>query len=134
MKKFLPKSVNNPQGFTLIELLIVVTIIAVLSVIGITVFGGVQKDARNARRRADIDSINKVLEVHFNQTTNQYCTAAASRYCAPKAAWFSAGVIPTDPSAGTAYATLPLDDAASYNVCANLETSPATNYCRSNQQ
>ena len=50
MKKFLPKLKTNPLGFTLVELLVVVAIIAVLSVIGITIFTGVQKNARDARR------------------------------------------------------------------------------------
>ncbi len=134
MKKFLPKTINNPQGFTLIELMIVVAIIAVLSVIGVTVFGGIQKDSRNARRRADVDAISKALEVHLNQTTNQYCTAAAGSYCAPAVGWFAAGIIPVDPSTNAVYPTSPAAGATTYSICATLETPPGGTYCRANQQ
>lgn len=129
---------SNKKGFTLIELLIVITIIAVLSVIGITVYSGVQKNARDARRREDINSISKALEVHFNTTTNQYCTAAVATYCAPQAAvtWFSSGAVPTDPSTAAQYAGLPANGAATYHICATLETAVggSTNYCKDNQQ
>ncbi len=70
MKKFLPKSFNNPQGFTLIELLVVVSIIAILSAIGIALYTGIQPKARNDRRRADLDAIAKALEI--NKTSAGY--------------------------------------------------------------
>lgn len=133
MKKFLPKS-TNPKGFTLVELLVVVAIIAVLSVIGITIFSGVQKNARDARRKADISSISNALEAHVNTTTNQFCTGAAGTYCAPLASvsWFSSGLIPTDPSTGAQYTGLPVNGATSYSVCATLEAGGT--YCQANQQ
>ena len=56
----MPKSA--PKGFSLVELLVVISIIAILSVIGITVFTGVQKGARDARRRGDIHAIAQALE------------------------------------------------------------------------
>ena len=134
MKKLLPKFAANPNGFTLVELLVVVSIIAILSVIGITVFTGVQKNARDSRRRGDIDAISGAIEAHLNNTTNQNCTAAAGTYCAPQASvlWFAAGSIPTDPATGAQYAGLPIDGASSYNVCATLEAGGT--YCKANQQ
>lgn len=50
------------KGFTLIELLVVISIIAILSVIAITLFGSAQKNARDARRHTEIDSIANALE------------------------------------------------------------------------
>ncbi len=135
MRKFLPKTVNNPQGFTLVELLVVVSIIAILSVIGITVYAGVQKNARDARRKGDVDSIAAALEVHMNQTVDQYCIGVAGTYCAPVAntAWFASGAIPADPSTAAQYADLPVNGATSYTVCATLE-NPVSQYCKSNLQ
>ncbi len=53
---------SKKSGFTLVELLVVISIIAILSVVGITLFSGVQKNARDARRRGDIDAIAVALE------------------------------------------------------------------------
>lgn len=133
MKKLLPKTVNNPKGFTLVELLVVVAIIAVLSVIGITIFTGVQKNARDAKRKEDIGSISKALETHINTTPNQYCTGGAvGVYCAPQGSWFASGTIPVDPSTGASYANLPGNGATGYNICATLEAGGT--YCLSSQQ
>ena len=57
-------SAPKKSGFTLIELLVVISIIAILSAIGMTVFSGVQKGARDARRKGDIDAISKALEIY----------------------------------------------------------------------
>lgn len=50
------------KGFTLVELLVVISIIAILSVIGITVFSSAQKSARDAKRRADLQALRLALE------------------------------------------------------------------------
>ena len=72
------------KGFTLVELLVVITIIAVLSMIGMTIFSGVQKNARDAKRRADLDAIHTALELykvangHYPSTSDQWvCSSAA---------------------------------------------------------
>lgn len=135
MVKNLSKVGSNQKGFTLVELLIAVTIIAVLTVIGVVVYAGTQRDARNARRRGDIEAINKALEVHYNTTANQYCpTSPAGSYCAPVGTWFSAAAIPVDPSTAANYTGLPANAVTTYTVCATLETPPGGTYCRSNQQ
>lgn len=156
MKKFLPAF--KLRGFTLVELLVVVAIIAILAIIALTIFTGVQKNARDARRRADIDSIAKTMEA--NNQNGTYLPLAASQ--------FSSSVIPQDPtntniapdnacpgvckycareSAATAFTTstacaivttavgtgVPAGAANRYwQVCANLEGGGV--YCRSNSQ
>lgn len=57
----------RPYGFTLIELLVVITIIAILSVMGMAVYGGLQKNARDAKRRTDLDAIAKALAQYYVQ-------------------------------------------------------------------
>ncbi len=92
------KSARGFKGFTLIELLVVISIIAILSVVGVTVFTGTQKNSRDAKRRADIDSIAKVMEVNKGQCSY---TVLPYDYCDLKASFFSGGTVPRDPSDNT---------------------------------
>src|SRR3990167_4965724 len=115
MKKLLPKSINNPKGFTLVELLVVISIIAILSVIGITVFTGVQKNARDGRRKSDLEAISKALEVNYNSSTGAYPAALSTTY-------FSSGIIPTDPK-GASSPYVSSMTTSNYTLCASLETS-----------
>ncbi len=138
MKKFLPKTKYTPQGFTLIELLVVVAIIAILSVIGLAVFGGVQKSARDARRKADIDAISKAYEVTYDIQAN----GSSTPYRPLVANDFQGGAVPTPPEGGN-YIGIPLlNKADTYKVCATLEggtaagcsATTATCYCKSAAQ
>lgn len=127
MKKFLPKTINNPSGFTLVELLVVISIIAILSVLGISLFSGVQQKARDTERRAEINAIKDALEQRFD--------AAAGIYPGPlQATWFANGVIPSDPgSLNPNNYGAPTAPVTGFTLCATLEanTTPA---CVYNQQ
>lgn len=50
------------SGFTLIELLIVITIISLLSIIGLVAYGNFLKNARDSKRQADLKIIQSALE------------------------------------------------------------------------
>ncbi len=69
MKRFLPR---NTKGFTLIELLVVVAIIAILTIIAISIYAGVQKKARDSRRQAEVDSLAKSVSVRKDPVTAKY--------------------------------------------------------------
>lgn len=135
MKNFLPKSKNNPSGFTLIELMVVISIIAFLSVIGVAAYSNAQKQARNSRRQADVESIATALEANFNSITGKYpavvCTATTI---------FASGKCPTPPTVNTNYIGIPAGEVAIYEVCADLEGTGSTSdasekdFCRKNQQ
>lgn len=59
------------KGFTLIELLVAISIMAVLSVIGLTTYSGVQARARDTRRMEDLRRITTYLELYY-QKEGQY--------------------------------------------------------------
>ena len=144
---------SESKGFTLIELLVVITIIAILAVIGLVIFTGVLKGARDAKRRADIDAISKALESNYR---NGLCPP--NNYCPPYPSYFSGNSVPKDPNGSGNYiyngsstqdtgGLLPGDNsiggtnrsANTFTICADLErigswTGNEQDYCRSNQQ
>jgi prepilin-type N-terminal cleavage/methylation domain-containing protein len=93
MNKQLP--VVNKKGFTLVELLIVISIIAVLAIISIAVYGSFQSKARDARRDADIEAIAAAMEGNYADTSTTPYSLSGSI--------FSDGKVPTDPTSGKAY-------------------------------
>lgn len=141
------------HGFTLIELMVVVAIIAILSIIGIVSFTNIQSQARDGRRRADIDAIATAMEANRNPTGSTYPTYDASIFANNKKPYD-----PLDTSAS--YAAITYNDnsyiytvsgsgTSSYIACARLEKNngnssdtsgtsatgtSATYYCRKSQQ
>ena len=59
------KNYNKIRAFTLIELLVVVGIVAILATVGVVSFGKTRIKARDAKRKADLMQINKVLEIYL---------------------------------------------------------------------
>lgn len=60
------------KGFTLIELIVSITIIAVLTVVGVVSYGGASKKARDSRRMADLEKIRIALELYRQGTGSTY--------------------------------------------------------------
>lgn len=142
----------NHKGFTLVELLIAISIIAILSVVGVTIFSNTQRDARNSARKSDIDAIFNAMETNYDSTTGQYA--------ALQDAFFASGSTPKDPLNGQSRCgtgtspckycissslnynctasdntvsggTTPYPAAgASYIVCTNLEGNGNPAYCK----
>ncbi len=67
------------KGFTLIELLVTIAIIAIISVVAVALFGNVQANARDSKRRAEVEALAQALEVNRNQTTSFYSTLAKTQ-------------------------------------------------------
>lgn len=134
------------KGFTLIELLITVSIIIILTAIGISVYSNTQQSARDTRRRGDIAAIANALESRYNPLTQKYPVINQD--------WFSAKVIPQDPLEGKNlcgstrtcrycfFTATPTDlqtcnapsintEGSTFIICANLEAGGK--YCISNR-
>lgn len=62
-------------GFTLIELLIVMAIIGILSTISLFALQGTRESARDARRKADLETIRSALEL-YRSDCHEYVTQA----------------------------------------------------------
>lgn len=53
------------RGFTIIELIIVITVMGILLVLGVVNLNGSQSSARDAERKADIETIAAHLETYY---------------------------------------------------------------------
>jgi len=55
--------VKREKGFTFVELLVVITIIAVLTAIGVVSYQSTNKSSRDAKRKTDLENIRSALEL-----------------------------------------------------------------------
>lgn len=126
---------ENTLGFTLIELLITITIIAVLSMIGMVAYTTFLKNARDAKRQSDLKFIQSALEqYHADQ---KYYPPLASDACPttkgdgkfrlgcsltdPSGKKIYLSTLPSDPTKNPDYSYAPSTDSANYCLFAKLE-------------
>lgn len=106
------------KAFTLIEILVALAIIALITGASFSAFSGARMSARDAKRKADLESIRSALELYRNQnggypantgllTSGQFMTQ-----------------YPPDPVSGNQYIYTP-SGSTSYVLCSHLEISPA---------
>jgi type II secretion system protein G len=127
---------SNTAAFTLLELLVAMAIMAILTVIGLRSFGSVQQKARDSRRKQDLQSISKALEIYYNDfkhypdsTEGQIsaCGVDATQACSWGETWQNSSnqtlymtKLPADPG-GSQYFYLAGEDGKSYSLFAYLE-------------
>lgn len=117
------------RGFTLIELLITISIIAILSAIGLITFNIFIKNARDAKRQSDLKTIQSALEqYHADQkyyplnsqvTPGSPLSAGGRTYLAK---------VPNDPKGSPVYSYIASPTGPP--ACDNLtQTTYCTSYC-----
>lgn len=127
---------TKTKGFTFIELLVTVTIIMVLTAVGIVSYRVTNQKARDARRRSDLESVRSALEICRTETgaypasidfaTNAPITCGGATYLAKS---------PNDPKAGqgTFGYSYTRTSNTTYTLCAEIETPGETSpYCITN--
>ena len=73
---------NWVKGITLIELLIVISILGIMSVSGVGLYKASLERSKDARRKADIGTIQKALELYYNDYGQYPASTASSDLCA----------------------------------------------------
>lgn len=115
---------KNRFGYTLIELMIAVAIIGILTSLGISSYIAVNKQARDAKRKSDLENIRSSLESYRSE--NDYYPANLSPIVPSK----FLNSIPNDPRLSPYYYVPQptLTDtpgfSSSYVICADLEIDP----------
>ena len=133
------KNLLKSQGaFSLLELLVVMLIIGLLTGLGISSYVTAQKKSRDNRRKQDLSSISKALEVYYNDwgrypgyvlvdgnAIMEACGETAQSTCVWGELWQGQAntlymtELPMDPSAGLSYAYQSSGDG--YRLFAHLE-------------
>lgn len=116
---------KNPSfGFTLIELMVVIGIIAVLSAAGLVVFSGVQKNARDTKRKEDVQAIAKAYEFRYNPDSQSYPTLTPDAFT---------NIAPTPQRVGdytTTFSTNGSGNYTGFRVCAKLDSGSSSLDCQ----
>ncbi len=76
MKKSKKREEN--KGFTMVELLVVMAILGILSTIGLTSFRTSLMKSRDAKRKSDLEQIQRALEM-YNNDYGKYPTSASGK-------------------------------------------------------
>lgn len=119
------------NGFTFIEILIVITIIGVLSAIGLATYSNANKKARDSRRESDLKQIQASLEM-CKTTTGSYPASISSGSSITCDGEVFMSAVPDDPDADKNYTYTRLT-MTTYSLCADKELpSDPTTYCVSN--
>jgi len=121
---------KNIFGFTLVEILVVVTIIGIISSLGLVAFASTRKTARDSKRKADLEQIRSALELYRSDVkTYPNATFACGASIAYGGTTYMSS-FPCDLVTGYQY-IYSYQNANQYNLCAKLENTAAGTLCSS---
>lgn len=112
------------KGFTLIEILVVISIIAILAGIGISVFSGVQKNNRDQARIRDLQAIKQALELYRSDNGDYPVTGnvgVGTTLTNPSRTKIYLEAWPADPINGQLYKYVKASTGTGFVVCAKKE-------------
>lgn len=114
------------KGFTLIELLVVISIITILSTVGLNTFSGIQSKTRDSVRKNDLTHLAQALEIYL-QKNGKYVLGTGDCQGNTASSTFYDEIqdylnsVPKDPKTADPYCYEALDDGLNYKLYAKLE-------------
>src|SRR3989338_3588916 len=112
------------SGFTLIEILVTITIIALVSTIGVTGYQAVSRGGRDALRKTDLEQIRSALEIYKSEN-NAY--PVNSDTCIADLSTDYINPYPVDPK-NFQYCYIQRSN-LTYELCAHLENGDENDFC-----
>lgn len=122
---------KNQKAFTLIEVLVVATIIGLLAAVGMASYSSLNKNARDARRKADLENVRAAFEQYRSNNSSYPTTYTFPTNCTLGSALTDAASNtymsnkPVDPKCSTYYYNASSITANDYTIGAYLETPPS---------
>lgn len=74
MSNFFSLQLKPKRGFTLIELMIAISIIAILSSVGLVTYSSARMIARDSKRKQDLKAISQALELFYTEYKRYPCS------------------------------------------------------------
>ncbi|PJC66336.1 hypothetical protein CO018_02445 [Candidatus Beckwithbacteria bacterium CG_4_9_14_0_2_um_filter_47_11] len=111
-------AMKKSAAFTLIEILVTISIIALLTMIGVTNFRVANQKARDGRRQGDLEQIKAALEL-YRTDQGKYPIGASLPATIESATTVYMNEVPDDPVAAQTYYFS--SDGETYTLCAGLE-------------
>jgi len=111
---------NNKTGFTMIELLVVTTIIIVLTTIGLVSFTTANRNARNGKRKADLEMVRQAL-VLYRVDAGSYPSGTVFSTMISTISEYTSATEVTDPKNDATYFYAYSSDGSTFTLTAILE-------------
>lgn len=98
---------NKTKGFTLIELLVVISIIGVLSALGLSNYNSARERARDAQRKSDLSQIKIALRMYANDHSSLYPSSISFGSDFAEGSMIYMKALPNDPITTKLYSYTP---------------------------